>query len=139
MVMYCFYRAVLDVEFFDHGHKHQLQSLSTTPKSPSHHLHKAVSTKLRSIVGHSLHLPQIPPSISEVTENLTYFLNTLHNELSKISSPTVEARTAWEIYLKVSEETTIYWDSINAKRSHKQRDDQSIFVSIASFRGSCIN
>jgi len=75
-----------------------------------------------------------PPSIDEVKKNLTTFITTMHKRLAAISGPNTDALKIWDTYLDVTKKTVIAWDDANKHRYHPERNDESIFVSLGTYR-----
>jgi [Skp1-protein]-hydroxyproline N-acetylglucosaminyltransferase len=65
---------------------------------------------------------------------MTYFLSTLHTKLGSVAGPKVEALEVWETYLDVLKETFMKWDDQNRHRFPTPRSDNSIFVSLGTYR-----
>lgn len=75
-----------------------------------------------------------PPSIAEIEANLTYYLHTLHDSLGALAGPKADPQQIWETYLEVTTNTLIKWDDQNKHHFPKPRKDNSIFVSLGSYR-----
>jgi hypothetical protein len=65
---------------------------------------------------------------------MTKYLHTLHHRLSAISGPTVDALKAWETFLEVTRDLPMTWDDQNRYRFPRARRDNSIFVSLGTYR-----
>jgi hypothetical protein len=74
------------------------------------------------------------PSIDETSVNMTHFLSNLHVQLSAIAGPTVTAVEVWETFLSVIKSTILVWDEQNKHRFPLPRSDNSIFVSLGTYR-----
>lgn len=75
-----------------------------------------------------------PPSVEEISANITHYLHMLHHRLGALAGPTVDAQVVWETYLEVTKQTVMYWDDVNKHRRFKTRNDDSIFVGLGSYR-----
>lgn len=75
-----------------------------------------------------------PPSLDEVRRNISEYLRILHSRLGAISGPHVEAPEIWDTFLDVTKNTLIKWDDQNRNKFPKPRNDESIFVSLGTYR-----
>lgn len=73
-------------------------------------------------------------SLDEVERNVTIYLQTLHETLSSIAGPKVDAKLAWEAYRTVTSSTYMEWDEANKHRLNVPRKDNTIFVSLGTYR-----
>jgi hypothetical protein len=103
----------------------------------------AASIEARSLSEDNLPMPRryhleevidTAPSLDEIKKNLTFYLHTLHSRLGSLAGPTVDAEIVWENYLDVTKNTVMRWDDQNKHRFPKQRTDNSIFVSLGTYR-----
>lgn len=79
--------------------------------------------------------PQIPPPpIEEVSANMTRYLHTLHKRLGDLAGPSVEPMDIWETFLEVTRDMPMTWDEQNRHRFPMPRKDNSIFVSLGTYR-----
>lgn len=80
----------------------------------------------------------------------TYFLSSsslllhlmftyIHQRLSALASPTINPIDALNAYMDVTKNTFLKWDDMNKNRYHQQRYDDSIFVSLGTYRGWTIS
>lgn len=86
----------------------------------------------------SRYIPQetlvTPPSMEEVGQNMTLYLRTLHTRLTALAGPNANAELIWETFLEVTRDLPMKWDDQNKHRFPKPRDDESIFVSLGTYR-----
>jgi hypothetical protein len=75
-----------------------------------------------------------PPPLSEIERNMTLYLTTLHQRLGAVAGPTATGLQAWETFLEVTKAMPMVWDEQNKYRYPKARDDNSIFVSLGTYR-----
>ena len=75
-----------------------------------------------------------PPSMDEVRKNMTLYLHTLHSRLASLAGPTADAETVWDAYLDVTKKLPMTWDFLNKHRIPRQKNDNSIFVSLGTYR-----
>ena len=80
-----------------------------------------------------------PPSLSEIEKNITTYLSLLHQSFMKLQGAKAVPIDIWEAYLNVTKSTMIKWDDENRHRYPKTRQDNSIFVSVGSYRGDYYN
>ena len=76
-----------------------------------------------------------PPSLAEIERNLTVYLRTLHAAFSKLQGVKAIPIDIWETYVDVTKNTVMKWDDENKHRFPKPRKDESIFVSLGTYRG----
>eukprot|EP01041_Mallomonas_annulata_P006776 gene6776-13730_t len=134
VILLVFYTSL---ELLHANHVHDNRSMKI-PTGSHLHKHSGSSLRQRSVFNlpNSIQLPShsIPPSINEIKSNLTFYLNKLHTRLGVLAGPESQLEDIWDSFLTVSKKTTMRWDRENKFRRHIQRHDNSIFVSIASFR-----
>jgi [Skp1-protein]-hydroxyproline N-acetylglucosaminyltransferase len=75
-----------------------------------------------------------PPPLSEVAQNMTLYLRTIHKALGDLAGPTVSAPVVWDTFLNVTRAMPMTWDEMNKHRFPKPRKDESIFVSVGTYR-----
>lgn len=75
-----------------------------------------------------------PPPLQEIEQNMTRYLHTLHKRLGDLAGPKVEALDVWETFLEVTKSMPMTWDEQNRYRFPKPRKDNSIFVSLGTYR-----
>ena len=75
-----------------------------------------------------------PYPLVEVERNITLYLNTLHYRLKAISGPTVTALKVWDTFLDVTKAMPMKWDEMNRDKMPLPRSDNSIFVSLGTYR-----
>lgn len=75
-----------------------------------------------------------PPPLIDIEKNLTYYLNTLHARLGALAGPSCDPMEVWETFVDVTKNTLIKWDDQNRNRFPKIRHDNSIFVSLGTYR-----
>ena len=75
-----------------------------------------------------------PPSLEEVRKNMTLYLHTLHHRLASLAGPLVDAESVWDAYLDVTKKMPMTWDDQNKHRVPTQKNDNSIFVSLGTYR-----
>ena len=75
-----------------------------------------------------------PPSMDEVRKNMTLYLHTLHSRLASLAGPTADAESVWDAYLDVTKKLPMTWDFLNKHRVPRQKNDNSIFVSLGTYR-----
>lgn len=99
--------------------------------------------RILAMIDHKLDLPLIkehsrpdvpPPPLQEIEQNMTRYLHTLHKRLSDLAGPTVEPLDVWETFLDVTRSMPMTWDEQNRHRFPKPRKDNSIFVSLGTYR-----
>jgi hypothetical protein len=104
---------------------------------------KKDKSKLKALLNSQISVPVVnnppdiftePPSIPEIEKNLTYYLHTLHSKLSEVSGPTATGQKAWDAFFEVTKDTLVRWDDENKHRFPKPRKDNSIFVSLGTYR-----
>lgn len=79
--------------------------------------------------------PSLPqPPLSEIEANMTLYLHTLHMRLSDLAGPGCEALDVWEAFLDVTKKLPMTWDEQNRDRFPTPRKDNSIFVSLGTYR-----
>lgn len=89
--------------------------------------------KLDVPLAKSLHIEEAVP-LDEVRKNLTHYLQTMHKRLGALAGPTVDAAAVWETYLDVTKSHVMTWDDENKHRYPRQREDDSVFVSLGTYR-----
>ena len=104
------------------------------------------SRNLRSIQYNSakpLHTPERylfdekiidPPPLAEIEKNMTLYLTTLHAKLEAMSGPSATGMLAWDTFVEVTKNMPMVWDEQNKYRFPKPRQDDSIFVSLGTYR-----
>ena len=114
----------------------ELKSETTTKDSSN-----SIAPKIQSDVHHPRREPlantwqdSSAPTLTEIQKNMTVYLHTLHKRLGDLAGPTVTAEAVWEEYLDVTKSTLIRWDDENKHRLPKQKIDNSIFVSLGTYR-----
>lgn len=104
---------------------------------------KKDTTKLKQLLNARItvpiqnELPNIyndPPPLHEIEANLTYYLRTLHTRLSEVAGPAATGQKAWDAFFDVTKNTLVKWDDENRHRFPKPRKDNSIFVSLGTYR-----
>lgn len=75
-----------------------------------------------------------PASLDVIKSNISAYLMTLHARLGEISGPKATGVRIWETFLDVTSKTLIEWDEQNKNRFPMPRNDDSIFVSIGTYR-----
>lgn len=75
-----------------------------------------------------------PPSLDEVRANMTHYLHTLHQTLGDLAGPSVSALEVWDTYLDTTKSLLMKWDEQNKHRFPKPREDNSIYVSLGTYR-----
>lgn len=76
-----------------------------------------------------------PPPLAEIERNVTLYLNTLHAAFQNLQGTKAVPVDIWETYLDVTRSTMMKWDDQNRHRFPKPRRDNSIFVSLGTYRG----
>ena len=76
-----------------------------------------------------------PPPLAEIERNITHYLNTLHSTFENLQGTKAIPVDIWEAYLDVTKKTVMKWDDENRHRFPKTRSDNSIFVSLGTYRG----
>jgi len=106
-------------------------------------LQNELMQKKAKIMGDTVKLPQRykkkedrdePYPLEEVEKNMTLYLHTLHSRLGALAGPEVDAEIVWETFLDVTKSMPMVWDEENKHRFPKPRDDDSIFVSLGTYR-----
>lgn len=82
----------------------------------------------------TLSLPIHKFSSDEFKKNATDYLSKLHKKLGALSGPEVQAIDVWSTFIDVSKSTILKWDIANKHKYPRQRYDNSLFVSVVSFR-----
>jgi hypothetical protein len=99
--------------------------------------------RILAMIDHKLDLPLIkehsrpdvpPPPLQEIEQNMTRYLHTLHKRLGDLAGPAVEPLDVWETFLDVTRSMPMTWDEQNRHRFPKPRKDNSIFVSLGTYR-----
>ncbi|CAM9422991.1 unnamed protein product, partial [Ectocarpus fasciculatus] len=75
-----------------------------------------------------------PPPLAEIERNITLYLNTLHSTFENLQGTKAIPVDIWEAYLDVTKKTVMKWDDENRHRFPKTRSDNSIFVSLGTYR-----
>jgi hypothetical protein len=75
-----------------------------------------------------------PPSVDEIKRNMTRYLHTLHSTLGSLAGPGASGEIVWEAFLNVTRSMPMTWDEENKHRFPRPRKDNSIFVSIGTYR-----
>jgi len=75
-----------------------------------------------------------PAPLDEVRKNLTIYLQAMHKRLGDMAGPRVDALNVWDAFLDVTKNHVMKWDDENKHRFPKQREDDSIFVSLGTYR-----
>lgn len=75
-----------------------------------------------------------PPPVEEAVANISSYLQALHERFVAIAGPKVTAEQIWEAYVDVTEKKLAQYDRANKQRIPLPRSDDSIFVSVASYR-----
>lgn len=75
-----------------------------------------------------------PPSIEEISRNMTLYLLELHSRLAAIAGPKVTGAKAWETFLDVTMKMPMQWDVENKHRQFTPRTDNSIYVALGTYR-----
>ena len=79
-----------------------------------------------------------PMSIDEIIQFFTHFLNTLHGKFQ--NQHRTEYDGVWKIYHDYALEILYPWDREYLRRMPKVRDDDSLFLSIVTYRDeNCLN
>jgi hypothetical protein len=106
----------------------------------------AATSFLPSLSGTNRAVPQLPlksqkqqqraaaPPVEEVVANISSYLQALHERFVAIAGPKVTAEQIWEAYIDVTEKKLAQYDRANKQRIPLPRSDDSIFVSVASYR-----
>jgi len=58
-----------------------------------------------------------------------------NQRLSALASQTINPIDALNAYMDVTKDTFMKWDDMNKNRYHQQRHDDSIYVSLGTYRG----
>ena len=74
------------------------------------------------------------PPLEEVRRNLTTYLHTLHKNLGDMAGMHVDPMDVWEKYLETTKSLLMKWDEENKHRFPRARKDNSIFVSLGTYR-----
>ena len=74
------------------------------------------------------------PSLPEIEKNITLYLHSLHKRLGDLAGRNVKAIDVWEAYLDVTKSMPIKWDDENKHRLPKQKNDNSIYVALGTYR-----
>lgn len=77
-------------------------------------------------------IPAAP--LEEIERNMTFYLHTLHARLHALAGPHVDAVDVWEEYLHTTKTLLMVWDEQNKHRFPNARKDNSIFVSLGTYR-----
>ena len=75
-----------------------------------------------------------PAPLAEIERNMTFYLHTLHARLHALAGPHVDAVDVWEEYLHTTKSLLMVWDEQNKHRFPNARRDNSIFVSLGTYR-----
>ena len=76
-----------------------------------------------------------PPPLAEIERNISLYLNALHSTFQNLQGTKAVPVDIWEAYLNVTKNTVMKWDDENRHRFPKPRSDNSIFVSLGTYRG----
>lgn len=76
-----------------------------------------------------------PPSLEEIARNVSVYLTTLHETFRGLQGRRAVPVDIWEAYLNVTKSTVMKWDDENRNRFPRPRRDNSIFVSLGTYRG----
>ena len=74
------------------------------------------------------------PTEERIKTNLTFFLLQLNNNFNKYKNQIIEGPEIWKEYFELTKETLIKWDDENKYNLYPIRHDQSIFISIGTYR-----
>ena len=105
--------------------------------------HQVDVSKVKQQLSQSLKKPRFyevkdqltaPPPLSEIEANMTLYLHTLHKRLSDLAGPTVTAFDVWDEFLDVTKSMFMVWDEQNKHRFPRPRKDNSIYVSLGTYR-----
>mmetsp|Transcript_15258 Transcript_15258/g.28723 ORF Transcript_15258/g.28723 Transcript_15258/m.28723 type:complete len:529 (+) Transcript_15258:39-1625(+) len=77
---------------------------------------------------------QEPPPLDEIRRNITTYLGALHSRLGELVGPRATGLRIWETFLDVTSKTLLLWDEQNSHRFPTPRHDNSIFVSVGTYR-----
>jgi len=84
-----------------------------------------------------------PMTLNEITSHFTTFLHTLHDTLKQHKRERIRdtnINEIWQSYHYLAVQTLYPWDKDYLSRMPQRRDDNSIFLSIATYRDeNCIN
>jgi len=80
-----------------------------------------------------------PPPLEEIERNITVYLSSLHAAFAKLQGSKAVPVDIWEAYLSVTKNTVMKWDDENRHRFPQPRQDNSIFVSLGTYRGTLMN
>jgi [Skp1-protein]-hydroxyproline N-acetylglucosaminyltransferase len=83
---------------------------------------------------HSLTHFRDPPPLEEIRHNITEYLSTLHSRLGALAGPRATGLRIWETFLDVTVHSILQWDEQNQQRFPTPRHDNSIFVSVGTYR-----
>ncbi len=75
-----------------------------------------------------------PPPLSEIEKNITVYLHTIHKRFTELAGPSVDPMEVVENYYEITKNTLLLWDDYNKNRMPKQRNDDSIYVSLGTYR-----
>lgn len=79
-----------------------------------------------------------PPPLAEIERNLTLYLHSLHDAFEKLQGAKAVPVDIWEAYINITKSTVMAWDDENRNRFPLPRKDNSIFVSLGTYRGCMI-
>ena len=101
------------------------------------HSGNATVAKLLHDSAHRRDIPS-PMKLSDIKEYLEEWLHTLHKTLQR--SKHASAEGIWQAYHDLTLRTLYVWDQDYLSRMPRQRDDNSIFLSVVTYRDeNCIN
>lgn len=93
------------------------------------------SARLPEINRYDIEATEMPPApLAEIERNMTVYLHTLHSRLGALAGPNVDSLEVWETFLEVTRNLPMTWDEQNRFRFPKPRKDNSIFVSLGTYR-----
>jgi len=75
-----------------------------------------------------------PASFDEIKTNMTLYLKTLHDKFAEMAGPTITGVKVWETFFDVTKNMPMAWDEQNDHRFPFPRSDNSIFVSLGTYR-----
>ena len=75
-----------------------------------------------------------PPNINDIRANISLYFTTIHQRLGALAGPKVEAIDVWNEFFDVTNSLLIKWDDENRNNYFIPRNDDSIFVSLGTYR-----
>jgi hypothetical protein len=72
--------------------------------------------------------------MEETLANLTSYLNLLHVRFQEEAGTSASGDRIWNAFYEVTRDTILQWDAAHAGKFPEIRQDNSIFVSMASYR-----